>query len=170
MANKTNVTPPIGAHTPQPTSRDTQQLDLLTSAARARSADPVTSKQAAASVRGMSASHKRILAMFERYGDMTDETLAQLLDDAAGYGLAPRMSPSGVRSRRSDLSKPNMERLSEIGEEYRTVTGASLEDDQIAAAARHQLRIEGFRSKLWDTGKRAAISTGRQAIVWGIAR
>jgi hypothetical protein len=38
------------------------------------------------------------------------------------------------------------------------------------AWARAELRREGFRSLLWDTGERRKLDTGRMAIVWGIAR
>lgn len=169
-------------------TRTEQQLDIeheiATRAASARSADPRTSKAAAASVRGLAASHRRILALFERYGDMTDETLGKLLDELAAEKIAPKMSPSGIRSRRSDLSKPNMRRLDQIAVDL--ACGADLAAKAFADLdaywqdqARTQLRREGFRGidgepttrpTLWDTGKREPMATGRQAIVWGIAR
>jgi hypothetical protein len=143
---------------------------------RARTSHPETSKAAAASVRKQTASHRRILALFKLYGDMTDETLATYLNEAQqATGMKP-MSPSGIRSRRSELAKPNMDRLDEIAWEYAgqpfSRLGCSFADMDEAAQkrARHQLRTEGFRSPLWDTGKRETMSTGRAAIVWGIAR
>jgi len=154
---------------------------------RVRRSDPETSRAAASSVKNMRGSQKRILAMFERFGDMTDETLTMYLDEASKHTGLPRMSPSGVRSRRSELSKPNMDRLDEIITERMQGRVAKLTSpttvhvpDEVMLAARQQLRIEGFRGvdgnvttgpTLWDTGKRERLSsTGRMAIVWGVAR
>lgn len=158
---------------------DPNQRDVFDSGARARSADPDTSKAAAQSVRNIRASHKRILAMFRAYGDMTDETLAEYLAEAAKETGSKLMSPSGVRSRRSELSKPNLDRLAQLRDEYVSAAGltgtwAEVYDEKLKekfdSAARHQLRTEGFKSELWDTGKRETLSSGRQAIVWGLAR
>jgi hypothetical protein len=168
---------------------DPQQTNVFDKplSAFARRRDPDTSKQAAASVKGMRGSQKRILAMFERFGDMTDETLTMYLDEASAHTGLPRMSPSGVRSRRSELSKPNMDRLDEIITERMQGRVAKLTSpttvhvpDEVMLAARQQLRTEGFRGvdgnvttgpTLWDTGKRERLSsTGRMAIVWGVAR
>lgn len=154
------------------TETDPAQASIFDSGARARSRDPETSKAAAASVRNVRASHKRVLAMFRLYGDMTDESLAALLNDAARETGFKAMSPSGVRSRRSELSKPNMDRLDEIARDLvdGAVRGfANLHEEQ-QHNARVVLRIEGFRSELWDTGKRETLASGRQAIVWGVAR
>jgi hypothetical protein len=146
----------------------------------ARTTDPQTSKDAAVSVTNMRASQARVLAMFKLYGDLTDEQLLTYLHDmerAAGFTKV--MSPSGARSRRSELSKPNMDRLDEIMVElveaglnsgaYDTYEAAHA-DPALARAARETLRVEGFRSALWDTGERRKLDTGRMAIVWGIAR
>jgi transposase len=157
------------------TSRtDPAQREVFDSGARARTNDPSTSHDAAASVRNMRASHKRILAMFRAYGDMTDETLAEYLNEASKETGLKLMSPSGVRSRRSELSKPNMERLVEIMQEQAMARGfiSTLYEAQhtIDEQARRRLRVEGFRSELWDTGKREALASGRQAIVWGLAK
>ena len=138
-------------------------------APRARTSDPVTSKEAAKSVRAVRASHLRILAQFRLYGDMTDEQLALVLEDAEKGAGIKHMSPSGVRSRRSELSKPNMDRITEIKQES-VVIGAPPTDAVLDAAARRQLRIEGFRSPLWDTGVVDTNAAGRRCIVWGIAK
>jgi hypothetical protein len=144
----------------------------------ARSSDPETSKAAAASVQNLRASHKRVLAMFRAYGDMTDETLASYLDEAASETGIKLMSPSGVRSRRSELSKPNMDRMEELREEWLKQNRPGqkldqLDDHEYNACgywARATLLVEGLRAPLWDTGKREALSSGRQAIVWGLAK
>ncbi|MEP6990088.1 MAG: hypothetical protein ABJA80_04090 [bacterium] len=153
-----------------------QQLDAFAAApARARSSDPTTSRDAAASVQSVRASHRRVLAMFKLYGDMTDEQLAESIREAEkDAGLVKLMSPSGVRSRRSELAKPNMDRLDEISNEIVAanpdLSRVALRDEAVDFNARRQLRLEGFRAPLWDTGKRTTLSTGRKAIVWGIAR
>jgi hypothetical protein len=143
----------------------------------ARTTDPQTSKDAAVSVTNMRASQARVLAMFKLYGDLTDEQLLTYLHDAErAAGFTKVMSPSGARSRRSELAKPNMDRLDEIAREIKKATHlptagafAALEP-QWQATARETLRAEGFRSLLWDTGERRKLDTGRMAIVWGIAR
>jgi hypothetical protein len=137
--------------------------------AHTRKASPETSKAAAASVQNMRASHKRVLAMFRTYGDMTDETLAEYLNEAAKDTGIKLMSPSGVRSRRSELSKPNMDRIEQILDEVKT-EHAGIGDEAASVLARARLSIEGLRAPLWDTGKREKLSSGRMAIVWGVAR
>lgn len=66
------------------------QDDLFT---RSRLNDPATSKAAAHKLE-LRGSQKRVLEAFQLYGPMTDERAVKLID---------RMSPSGVRSRRSEL-------------------------------------------------------------------
>ena len=158
---------------------DPMQRDVFDSGARARSSDPETSKAAAQSVQNMRASHKRVLAMFQAYGDMTDETLAEYLNEAAqNTGMKP-MSPSGVRSRRSELSKPNMDRLDEIAAEMTHCPSAPepgtpltyyQHEPKYRVGLRARLLTEGVRSPLWDTGKREKLASGREAIVWGLAK
>lgn len=147
------------------------QLDAFAVGAASRTSDPSTSKAAAASVKNQRASHRRVLAMFKLYGDMTDEQLAESIHDAEkDAGLTKLMSPSGVRSRRSELSKPNMDRIEEMLKEMGDgieLSGKTLE--KVMTELRARLLIEGLRSPLWDTGKRATLASGRSAIVWGIA-
>jgi hypothetical protein len=145
------------------------QAEIFDSGAHARSSDPKTSKEAAASVRNLRASHRRVLAMFKLYGDMTDEQLSESLNDAEKDAGVKLMSPSGVRSRRSELSKPNMDRLAAIvADMEKSFPGE--EACVIDSNARARLKQEGFKSELWDTGERRVLSSGRHAIVWGIAR
>lgn len=145
---------------------------------RARRTDPATSHEAGEKVSKLRASQARVLSMFKLYGDMHDKQLMDYLHDAEkAAGLKP-MSPSGVRSRRSELARPNMERLSEI---MREDTGLALGQhdlfaidkdspaERLLVRARDRLRIEGFRSPLWDTGKREIVD-GRTVIIWGLAR
>lgn len=137
---------------------------------RARKGDPVTSHAAAEKVTALRASQLRVKNMFVLYGDMHDRQLLTVLHEAEkSAGLKP-MSPSGARSRRSELAKPNMDRLNEIAAE---IAGPSYGFENLIEgeqdAARKRLRTEGFRSPLWDTGKRELVE-GRHVIVWGLAR
>jgi hypothetical protein len=141
---------------------------------RARKGDPVTSHAAAEKVTALRASQLRVKNMFVLYGDMHDRQLLTVLHEAEkSAGLKP-MSPSGARSRRSELAKPNMDRLDEIAREIAgdgcppSYTFADL-DAEMQAQARRFLLTEGVRSALWDTGKRELVE-GRHVIVWGIAR
>ncbi len=162
---------------------------------RARRRDPDTSRaaaegQAADQVR---ASQARVLSMFKLYGDMTDQALLSYLNDAERQaGLRP-MSPSGARSRRSELSKPNEARLLGLrqlwyrehaiyaegrslgfatAEELVELERATFPQSREAASswARAALLAEGPRSPLWDTGKREKSRSGYPMIVWGLAR
>lgn len=151
---------------------------------RARTTDPETSRAAATRLTEdkLTAAQALVLRILRVYGDLPDVKLVEYLNDAERtLGYTKLMSPSGVRSRRSELSKPNMERLNEIATEIiNGVNGDPLmmgptipngfseleRDDQVKARAR--LRTEGFRSPLWDTGKRVEIG-GSKMIVWGVA-
>ncbi len=147
--------------------------DLFTGPA-SRTSDPATSKAAAASVSNLRASQARVLAIFRAYGNLTDEELLNYLHDTERQLGVKLMSPSGARSRRSELSKANMERLNEIAAEYSDDDFGSRNFETLVAVlrdkCRDRLRTEGFRAPLWDTGERRRISTGRMATVWGIAK
>lgn len=143
-----------------------------------RSSDPKTSKDAgqlATTPAKLRASHALILRVFELYGAMHDKDLIDRVHAAEkNFGIKKLMSPSGVRSRRSEMSKPNMERLDEIAMDinpelqraYGAFESLSPED---RVTARMRLVAEGFRSKLWDTGRREVVD-GRHVIVWGLAK
>lgn len=175
--------------TPERTPRD-----------RARLGDPETSKAAAAQLnpKWTRELYQRIMRAFTVLGDMDDKALIAAvheMEDALGI---KRSSESGIRSRRSELAKPNMDRLDEIAVEMgrdrdmawptgrafgdlRAICGyADLSDTSAAccyvtgrpidkASAVLRLRTEGFRSPLWDTGRRIVIDN-RHVIVWGLAR
>lgn len=148
--------------------------------AHARTSDPETSKVVAANIAPAkrTALQLRILRAFEIMGPMHDAALYEVVTQMErNLGLKPS-SPSGVRSRRSELAKPNMERLDEIaiarhiemGAVQRRAFGAFAElstADQ--RAARNRLVAEGVRSPLWDTGKRELVD-GQRVIVWGLAK
>lgn len=134
---------------------------------RARSGDPETSKDAGARVTKLRASQALVLQVFRAYGSMSDRDLLDRVHATEkALGLTRLMSPSGVRSRRSELSKPNMERLRQIEEGLAMEYADNAEG--LDAHCRAQLRREGVRSPLWDTGRRETID-GRTHIVWGLA-
>lgn len=115
------------------------------------------------------ASQARVLNMFVLYGDMHDHQLAEYLHDAERQAGLPLMSDSGVRSRRSELSKPNMDRLDALAFDHFKIRDFQACDPGQQEFLRTELRLEGFQSKLWDTGKEAQIGRRRVA-VWGLAR
>ena len=71
--------------------------------AHARNSDPETSVEAADSVKDMTGARAKVLNAFRAFGPMTDEQLVDL-----GLGL----SPSGTRSRRSELVERGLLRKS----------------------------------------------------------
>lgn len=79
------------------------QIELFSPAWR--NSDPETSQQAAKSIakENLSASRQAILGLFQKYGPMIDEDVAARYSILAGEGSAPFLSPSGLRSRRSEL-------------------------------------------------------------------
>lgn len=75
----------------------------VTPQAHARRTDPQTSKDAAASVRGISKVQAAIMDIFTDYGKLHDEALIEKYrerEKTLGY---PPHSDSGIRSRRSSL-------------------------------------------------------------------
>lgn len=145
----------------------------------ARSTDPETSHAAAnaVSASGLRASQALVLNMFVAYGPMHDKDLLDRVHATQKQlGLTKLMSPSGVRSRRSELSKPNMERMAEIAREISGVPVYVAEVHHGLANAMtlftdalNRLRVEGFRSTLIDNGKRETVD-GHRVVVWEIAR
>lgn len=144
---------------------------------RARRTDPATSHEAAAAQEPkLRASQARVLNMFRLYGDMHDKQLLAYLNDAEKQAGLKLMSPSGARSRRSELAQPNEDRLKQLREEWfltnepkegeMTLEQAEAKADEWARAT---LLVEGVRSPLWDTGRREKVD-GYNVIVWGIAR
>lgn len=89
--------------------------------AHARRTDPQTSHEAAKSVRGITDLQNKLRALFRGFGPMNDEQLAEAYDEIRHHnGDWPRVSPSGLRSRRSELVRLN---LVEACGEGRTASG-----------------------------------------------
>ena len=101
----------------------------MTARAHARRTDPGTSHAAADSVRELTDRQRAVLAILRQHGPLTDEQLVarytalQQLHD----GAPPQQSPSGIRTRRSELHA---------------------------------------RGDVIDTGEKATMTTGREAILW----
>ena len=89
-------------------------------AAVARPDDPETSHQAAASVKNLRASHLRVLQLFRRYGPMTDEQLYKIARSNDENWL---ISPSGLRSRRAELTPPRGSGIRDSGREIAIESG-----------------------------------------------
>lgn len=101
--------------------RPQQSLPFVEQHAHARAADPATSRAAAASVRDIPGSQQHILRLFHLYGPMTDqELLARHRQWEREHG-GPRMSDSGVRTRRSELVV--LGKVRDTGRRERLVTG-----------------------------------------------
>jgi hypothetical protein len=88
--------------------------------AHARWGDPDTSHDAAESVGALTATRAAILEVLDTYGPLTDEEIARLYQ-------GPRASPSGLRTRRSELVRAG---------------------------------------KVYDTGQRRPLHSGRYAVAW----
>lgn len=93
----------------------------LFDAARARSSDPETSHEAAASVRHLRESERAVLRVLNRLGSATDERIADEYEMIRYHWGLPYQSPSGLRTRRSALV--DMGRVEFAGEYGRTASG-----------------------------------------------
>lgn len=76
---------------------------------RARSTDPLTSHEAAATVKNVSATQQVILKILVK--PMTDDDLVSVYNQLVLKGKAPMASPSGIRSRRHELAVLNLVRV-----------------------------------------------------------
>lgn len=150
------------------------QRDLFhatrTAPARARTSDPASSKRAAASLTlaDLRTTQREVLQLYRRLGPMDDRTMIRAARD---MGLT--QSDSSLRSRRSELSKPNQERVAELVAElvaeYHDRSEPDLtaaEREEVERLARARLAAEGFRAPVYDTGQRTAYAGGRSGVVW----
>ncbi len=86
--------------------------------AAVRSTDPETSKAAAHNVKGIRASHRRVMQLFRRYGPQTD---SEAFEAAMADGW--KISPSGLRSRRAELCPPRGAGIRDSGKKRKTPMG-----------------------------------------------
>lgn len=87
----------------------------------ARNTDPDTSHAAAASVRNVTETHRRVLELLERFGSASDGDLLiywRQMDSLEGWGP---ISTSGLRTRRAELVALGL--VEDSGERSTTETG-----------------------------------------------
>lgn len=89
----------------------------------ARTTDPETSKDAAASLSRdkIRETQANILEVLERYGPSCDEEIAIYFQQLASLQDWPRQSPSGLRSRRAELVSAGL--VKDSGERTKTASG-----------------------------------------------
>lgn len=92
-------------------------------APKARTTDPDTSHAAASSLHHLTERRQAILEVLKRYGPLTDEALVALYDELADSGDVPPQSPSGIRTRRSELTRDG--HVADTGRRSTTTTGRS---------------------------------------------
>lgn len=90
-----------------------------------RNTDPITSHEAAASVRNITETHNRILTMLQEHGPATDEQLFDLWwrCRTSEPERWPHVSPSGLRSRRAELVDAGY--VADSGDRGKTRSGRS---------------------------------------------
>jgi hypothetical protein len=90
---------------------------------RHRTTDPHTSAEAAASLHHLTERRQAILETLRLYGPLTDEALVAIYDELTETGDVPPQSPSGIRTRRSELAKAG--HVADTGRRSTTTTGRS---------------------------------------------
>jgi hypothetical protein len=123
---------PLDGLPPEPPRQDAMFAVPRATPPATRRDDPETSYEAAASVRQQTETHQRILRLFTRRGPMTDVELAAAWQqaDEGGFGYPP-ISPSGLRSRRAELTD-QLGLLEHSGEYRRGPTGRRMRVWRIA--------------------------------------
>lgn len=89
----------------------------------ARTTDPITSHEAAASVNNLTATKRFILWLFDKFAYLSDEELYAHYCRYMATGDAPMASISGVRSRRAELTDEGY--LRDSGRKSKTASGRS---------------------------------------------
>jgi hypothetical protein len=96
-------------------------FDVVWDAPRYRATDPATSAYAAASIEDLPERRRSVYGVLAEYGPLTDEALAEVYGGLADEGLVPPQSPSGLRTRRSELVRSDL--VVDSGERGETSTG-----------------------------------------------
>lgn len=81
----------------------TEQGSLFTPPPRARNTDPHTSHEAAESVQRQRESQEAVRRLLGYIGPSTDEDLRLAYEEWQAKAKLPKQSPSGLRTRRSEL-------------------------------------------------------------------
>jgi hypothetical protein len=85
-----------------PRTKDTPMMTFEPDS-RARSTDPETSHDAAASIDHLRDRQMSVLTVLWDWGPMTDTDLVERYEGLAREELIPRQAPSGIRTRRKEL-------------------------------------------------------------------
>jgi hypothetical protein len=80
----------------------------------------MTATDSAVEVRTLRASHRRVIQLFRTYGPMTD---AEAYEAAKADGW--QISPSGLRSRRAEVSPPRGAGIRNTGQRRKSALGTS---------------------------------------------
>lgn len=166
---------------------------------RARPTDPKPSHDAAKALTEdkLTRLQARVLSAFQMYGAMYDKQLVDRVQDMERRaGFAAITSPSGIRSRRAELCRPNDDRLlhlrrdwyenayeteerpayrvfgTDTDEEVRRIEREEMDEESLRRAgewARNHLKTEGIRSPLWNSGRTVNVD-GFNVTIWEIAK
>lgn len=109
-------------------------FDVVWDAPRYRATDPATSAYAAASIEDLPERRRAVYGVLAEYGPLTDEALAEVYGSLAEEGLVPPQSPSGLRTRRSELVRSDL--VVDSGERGETSTGRAAVVWAVAPIAR----------------------------------
>jgi hypothetical protein len=98
-------------------------FDVTWDEPKARTSDPDTSHAAACSLDQMTERRQAVWAILAEHGPLTDESLVAIYDQFAEDNVVPPQSPSGVRTRRNELTKLGV--AIDTGQRGTTVSGRS---------------------------------------------
>ena len=96
-------------------------FDVVWDEPKARTSDPDNSHAAARSLDNLTERRQAVWAILLEHGPMTDEVLLAIYEQFADDGLVPSQSPSGVRTRRNELTKRGL--AVDTGQRGTTVSG-----------------------------------------------
>ena len=96
-------------------------FDVIWDEPKARTSDPDTSHAAARSLGHMTERRQAVWAVLAEHGPLTDESLVAIYDQFAEDNLVPPQSPSGIRTRRNELTKLGL--AIDSGQRGMTVSG-----------------------------------------------
>jgi hypothetical protein len=96
-------------------------FDVVWDEPKARTTDPETSHAAAASLEHLTERRQAVWAILAEYGPLTDEALLAIYDQFAEDRIVPPQSPSGIRTRRNELTKLGL--AIDTGQRGTTVSG-----------------------------------------------
>jgi hypothetical protein len=80
-------------------------FDVVWDEPAARTTDPDTSHNAARSLHALPERRQAVWAVLAEHGPLTDESLVAIYDQFVEDGILPPQSPSGIRTRRNELTK-----------------------------------------------------------------